>query len=249
MTPLDQHYTDPRLVPLYDLENAPGADTDFYVALAADLDAQTIIDLGCGTGQLTLALLAPHRRVIGVDPSPAMLAVARAKAGADRVQWITGDTSALGAPGADLIIMTGNVAQIFLDDAEWDAALGHIHAALRPGGHLAFESRNPLDRSWERWTPDATRAEYESSLGSVTCWLEVTDVADGCVQMVGHNLFHDTGEDVLSHSTLRFRSRNELVASLTRAGFAVDHAYGGWHREPFRSTSRTMVFVARRLGA
>ncbi|RIK43468.1 MAG: hypothetical protein DCC55_05780 [Chloroflexi bacterium] len=53
MINLDQHYVDPRLVELYDIENTCGGDTDFYVCLAADLDARTILDLGCGTGLLT----------------------------------------------------------------------------------------------------------------------------------------------------------------------------------------------------
>ena len=39
--------------------------------------------------------------------------------------------------------MTGHVAQFFLTDEHWRAALTALHAALRPGGRLAFESRNP----------------------------------------------------------------------------------------------------------
>src|SRR5919205_3429918 len=119
MIKLDQHYVDARLVALYDIENTRGADTDFYVRLAADLDARTILDLGCGTGLLTRELASDGRQVIGVDPAPAMLAYARRQPGADRVEWIEGDSSALGKAEADLVIMTGNVAQVFLDDSEW----------------------------------------------------------------------------------------------------------------------------------
>ena len=77
MVHLDRHYVDERLVALYDIENARGDDTDFYLGLAAALDARTILDLGCGTGLLTRELAVEGRRVIGVDPAPAMLAVAR----------------------------------------------------------------------------------------------------------------------------------------------------------------------------
>lgn len=86
MTKLDQHYVDPRLVDLYDIENPRSADTDFYVRLAAELDARRIIDLGCGTGLLTRELAVDGRQVAGVDPAPAMLAVARRKPGAERVK-------------------------------------------------------------------------------------------------------------------------------------------------------------------
>ena len=59
---LDLHYVDPRLVELYDSTNPRGADTDFYIQLAADLNAQTILDLGCGTGLLTRELAVGDRQ-------------------------------------------------------------------------------------------------------------------------------------------------------------------------------------------
>jgi len=109
---------DPRLVELYDSANPRGADTDFYIQLAADLNAHTILDLGCGTGLLTRELAVGNRQVVGIDPAPAMLAVARRQSGTERVRWIEGDSSAIGRPDADLVIMTGNVAQVFLNDIE-----------------------------------------------------------------------------------------------------------------------------------
>lgn len=246
MPKLDQHYVDPRLVEQYDIENPRGADTDFYVRLAAELNAHRIIDLGCGTGLLTRELAVDGRQAVGVDPAPAMLAVARQKPGAERVQWVEGDAGALAAPEADLVLMTGNVAQIFLDDAEWVATLRAIHAALRPGGHLAFESRNPADRAWERWNRAATYERFDSPHGPMACWLELVNVEDGRVRFEGHNVFTATGEVVVTGSELRFRSLAELTASLLDAGFTVEHVYGDWGRGPLTSTSRVMVFIARR---
>jgi SAM-dependent methyltransferase len=246
MIKLDLHYVDPRLVDLYDIENARGADTDFYIQLAAELDARTIVDLGCGTGLLTCELALQGHQVIGVDPALAMLAIARRKPGAERVQWVEGDSSALGTPEADLAIMTGNVAQVFLDDAEWAATLRDIHAALRPGGHIAFESRNPEDRAWERWNRERTHGQIDSPNGPIESWLELISVGDGRVRFEGHNIFTNTGEVVVVPSELRFRSRAQLTDSLAKAGFAVEHVYGDWEHGPVASTSRVMVFVARR---
>ncbi len=73
MRKLAQHYVDPRLVDLYDIENTRGGDTDFYVRLAADLDAHRILDLGCGTGLLTRELAVDGRIVVSVDPAPRCL--------------------------------------------------------------------------------------------------------------------------------------------------------------------------------
>jgi len=243
---LEEHYVDPRLVALYDIENSCGADTDFYLGLAAELDAHRILDLGCGTGLLTRELATPGRQVVGVDPAPAMLAVARRQPGAERVRWVEGDARALETHEADLLVMTGNVAQVFLDDADWRTTLAAIHAALRSGGYLAFESRNPDDRAWERWNRAATYEQFDSPNGPMKSWLELVRVGDGRVSFEGHNIFLSTGEVVVAKSELRFRSLEELTDTLTDAGFTVEHVYGDWKKGPLLSTSRVMIFVARR---
>jgi SAM-dependent methyltransferase len=243
---LDQHYVDPRLVALYDIDNTRGDDTDFYVGLAADLDARTVLDLGCGTGLLTRELAVDGRLVIGVDPAPAMLAVARNQPGADRVRWVQGDAADLGTPDADLVVMTGNLAQVFLEDEDWADTLRAIYAALRPGGYLAFESRNPEDRAWERWNRAATYERFDSPHGPMESWLELVTVEDGWVRIEGHNIFTATGDVVVASSELRFRSMRELADSLIDAGFTVEHLYGDWHRGPLLSSSRVIVAIARR---
>jgi SAM-dependent methyltransferase len=242
---LDLHYTDPRLVELYDIDNPRGVDTDFYIQLATEIEAQTILDLGCGTGLLTRELAVNGHNVIGVDPSPAMLAYARRQPDADLVQWIESDASFLGTPEADLTIMTGNVAQVFLDDSDWLATLRAIHEALRPGGYIAFESRNPEARAWENWNRKTTYEQINSPHGPMECWLELISVTDGRVRFEAHNIFNDTSEVLVVSSELRFRSLAELTDSLKSVGFSIVHVYGGWHHEPVTKISRIMVFVAQ----
>lgn len=246
MPHLDLHYVDPRLVALYDRDNPRGPDTDFYLQLVADLGARRIVDLGCGTGLLTRELATEGREVIGVDPAPAMLAVARSQPDAGRVRWVEGDASAMGTLEADLAIMTGNVAQIFLDDAEWVGTLRDLHDALRSGGHLAFESRNPDAHAWDEWNREATFERIDSANGPMECWLELLSVGNGRVRFQAHNVFADTGEDLVAPSELRFRTQAEIAASLQDAGFAVEHIYGDWDRSSMTPTSRPMIFVARR---
>jgi SAM-dependent methyltransferase len=243
---LDEHYLNPRLVALYDLENTGRDDTNFYVNLASELGAKHILDLGCGTGVLALALVAEGRRIVGIDPSAAMLDFARKEAGAELVEWLEGDASILGKREADLLLMTGNVAQVFLDDNAWMNTLKASYAALRSGGYIAFESRNPEARGWEKWNRKDSYTKFDSPEGEIETWVEVLSVADGRVKMEGHNVFLATGEHLVAESVLRFRSHEEISKSLREAGFSLEHTYGDWKKGEFQNTSRMMIFIARR---
>jgi SAM-dependent methyltransferase len=183
--------------------------------------------------------------VIGIDPAGASLEVARAKPGAERVRWIHGDASAI-PPGisVDAVTMTANVAQVFVTDAEWLATLGAVHRALRPGGWLVFESRDPARRAWEEWTEPRTRSTTTiAGVGRVTEWVEVTDVdeARGLVSFESPNVFEADGTVITSRSTLRFRSRDELEASLRQSTFEVIEVCDAPDRP-----GRELVFLARR---
>src|SRR5436305_11560356 len=147
-----------------------------------------------------------------------MLRVARQRPYGDRVRWIEGGTSRLGTPDADLAIMTGHVAQFFLSDESWRAALGALHAALRPGGRLAFESRNPTAREWESWSHHARQAADDPVVGRVETWCEVHDVRAGLVSCTNHYAFASTGEEAVAPNRLRVRSGAALAASRRAAG-------------------------------
>ena len=210
------------------------------------MGAASIVDLGCGTGLISRALAAEGHRVTGVDPAPAMLDVARRSPDGDRVRWIEGDATALDVAGADLAIMTGHVAQFFLTDADWAAALEGLWAALRPGGWLAFESRNPGARAWEQWTPAARRSALDPSAGRVDTWCELHEVREELVSYTIHYVFVATGEELLAPTTLRFRTREELEHTLAAAGFVVERTYGDWDRRPAAATTPELIVVARR---
>jgi SAM-dependent methyltransferase len=219
------------------------------VQLAAELGARVIVDLGCGTGLVTCALARAGYDLTGVDPAPAMLAIARTRAGGDRVRWIDGDAAALRAEGsarADLAIMTGHVAQFFVTDESWHSALTALQGALRSGGRLVFESRNPGAREWEHWTRGASSSVTDPIAGRIDTWSEVRGVHNGVVTYENHYVFAATGEALVSEGRLRFRSQAELTQSLADAGFAAERVYGDWDRRPAGPRTPELIVIAQR---
>jgi ubiquinone/menaquinone biosynthesis C-methylase UbiE len=174
----DAIFAEPRLAEIYDPLGPDRADLDVYAAMAAEWDAQNVLDVGCGTGTLACLLARRGVQVTGIDPAAASLAVARRKPGADRVRWLHGDATAL--PGlaalqADLATMTGNVAQVFVTGQEWAAALEAVRLVLRPGGRLVFESRDPARAAWLEWTRDQPcRRVLIPGAGPVQTWTDLT---------------------------------------------------------------------------
>src|SRR6478672_6240616 len=110
----DALFADPTLAAVYDAFEGDRDDLTVYLNIAAELEADRVLDVGCGTGSLAMLLADGGRTVVGVDPAAASLEVAKAKDAAGRVTWIHGDASAVPALDAELAIMTGNVAQVFL---------------------------------------------------------------------------------------------------------------------------------------
>lgn len=244
---LDDHYIDERLVAVYDVENSGRHDVDFYLALAAELGAHAVADVGCGTGVLACDLAVRGHRVCGVDPSAAMLGVARVRPAAGLVAWVQGEAGTLEPGSVDLAVMTGHVAQVFIDDHDWSVTVHNLHRAIASGGHLAFESRNPDAAGWTTWTRHDSHSTFTTSAGeSFESWVEVTTADPGIVSFEGHTVFAATGQHLVSTSTLRFRTRRELEASVADAGFEVRDVYGDWHRGPATSGSAELIVVARR---
>lgn len=238
-------FTDARLVTVYDAAYRWSRDDDFFLSIANELPAARVLDLGCGTGRLTLALAAAGHSVTGVDPAAASLAAARAKPGASSVTWLEGTSRILPGRSFDAAFMTSHVAQFFVSGEDWRATLADLKRALVPGGRLVFDTRDPQARGWERWNPADSRRQVTLPGGcQVSFWIEVTAVTDGAVSSTIHYLFPG-GEELLSSTTLRFRTEAEIRSTLRAAGFAVERIYGGWRREPIGAGDGELLVLAR----
>jgi ubiquinone/menaquinone biosynthesis C-methylase UbiE len=110
-----------------------------------------VLDLCCGTGLSTRALLDeyPGARIVALDASPGMLAVARRKVG-DRARFVEGDAmdpAAAGLPGPfDGILMAYGIRNM----PDPDGCLRRLRQLLVPGGIVCFHEYSVADSGWSR---------------------------------------------------------------------------------------------------
>ena len=240
----DECFHDRRLAAIYDPLDPDRGDLDVYVRIAEEFGARRVLDIGCGTGTFALMLAGRGVEVVGVDPARASVDVARGKPGSERVRWIHGDATALPPLRVDLVTMTANVAQAIVEPEAWRGTLRGAFEALRPGGHLVFETRDPAARAWETWNREASYGVTEiEGVGAVESWVELVEVAGASVTFRWFYGFLDEGVSLTSDSTLRFRARDEVERELVAQGFEVREVRGAPDRP-----GKEFVFVARRPG-
>jgi SAM-dependent methyltransferase len=238
----DALFAEPRLAAVYDPLDPDRSDLDAYAAIVDELGAESVLDIGCGTGTLACLLAGRGKRVTALDPAGASLAVAAGKAHADAVDWVHGDVGALPEVQVDVAVMTANVAQVFVDEADWRATLAGAARATRSGGWLCFETRDPAREAWRHWNRQETRQRLDQpGFEVVASWVELVDVRLPLVSFRSWFEFEADGALVFSDSTLRFRTQAEITEALDATGFVVEEV-----RDAPDRPGREWVFMARR---
>jgi SAM-dependent methyltransferase len=239
-------YDDAYLASLYDQLNPWGPSDNFYLHMVGS--AADVLDVGCGTGVvLARARRDGHRgRLVGIDPAGAMIDVARHQPGVD---WVVGYLPEAGYRSEfDLALMTGHAFQELSTDDDIRAFLSAVRQALRPGGHFAFETRNPRARPWERWAA-ADAVEVSDEQGRRVRVATSVDRVEGEHVTLTETSTSDSGDPIVGRSTLRFVSAEHLDHLLSAAGFALDERYGDWDRSLFTAASPEIITVARSTSA
>jgi SAM-dependent methyltransferase len=232
----------PRLAAVYDVLEASRTDLNAYLGFAERFDAKRVLDIGCGTGVLALLLADRGIEVVGVDPARASLDVAMAKPGSERVQWICGDVTALPPLQVELVTMTGNVAQHIVAPETWRQTMAGAREALRPGGFLVFETRDPAARAWEEWNPEVSHQFTPlPNADTVETWGDVVDMSLPLVTFRWNFVFATDGEHITSDSTLRFRECQEVEADLAAHGYRLHEV-----RDAPDRLGKEFVFIAQR---
>ena len=242
----------------YDADHAAfDDDVPFYRELARRAGGR-VLEAMCGSGRLLLPLARDGARVVGVDSSAAMLALARERIAAaklaGRVTLHESDVR-LGLPAGrfGLAIVALNSFMHLTSAADQLAALGHLHAALAPGGLLALDVFNPharsladldgavvLDRTFT--LPDGARvqkfvvqqADLARQINHVTFLYDELDAA-GNVRRTSYAF------------EMRWLYRYELEHLLARSGFELEALYGSYDLDELGAGSEQMLAVARKV--
>lgn len=239
----DAQYRERRLVALYDRMNGADHDHAFYERRLGPAP-QRVLDLGCGTGLLARRLARLGHEVTGVDPAAGMLDFARATPEGAAIDWRCGTIAVLPATARfDGAIMAGHAFQCLASEQEVAETLAALRQHLAPGGRLMFESRNPLVREWDGWTPEDADTVTDEAGAAVRVFTSILSEELGPrVTFRNHFVFPD-GEQ-WSDSTLLFLSREAIEHHLRQAGFQNIAIYGDWDASAFCETSPEIIVIA-----
>jgi SAM-dependent methyltransferase len=232
-------------------------DLPFYVRQAV-ASGRPVLELGCGTGRVALAMAEAGVDVVGVDISPRMVEVAQAKAAecglAERARFQVGDMRSVRL-GERFALVTIPFRGLLLLTSAGDqrAALATAAAHLTPGGALVFDVFNPdpellADTGDEHFVDSVVpqpgggsvivyatnRWDHTAQLSTPHLWIEERD-AEGMVLATHERDF-----------SMRYVWPGEMTAMLYGAGFEVEALYGGFDGEPVAEGCDDLAWVARR---
>jgi SAM-dependent methyltransferase len=222
-------YHDAFFAQFYDLESPWSADRTFCMELSKG--CRSMLDLGCGTGSLAVEIAKTVPRVVGVDPAPGMLDVARRRDGGTLVSWVAGDAREIRlGERFDLICMTGHAFQCLLTRDDRAAFAATLAAHLSPQGRFIFDSRNPAREEWREWTPAQSRMSFmHPRLGGIEGWHDVTfDDAVGIATYGTTYAVQASGESRRTEARIAFPSREDIATVLNDAGLRVVQWLGDW---------------------
>lgn len=240
---------------LYELEHRDLIeDIELYRNFALRCDGP-VLELGCGTGRVGLALARAGLDVVGVDSSAVMVSLARARAAeaglSEQFHVHHLDVRALGFEDQFALAIYPLNGFLHLTEVEGQrAALGNVYRALLDGGLLILDLPNPhivFSPAADRQL--VLRRRFTSPEGRPITSLTSTET-DLAAQVQRLTLLYDEeGQDGLLRRTtvqmaLRFVYRYEMAGLLRESGFKVDAVYGSYDLDPYDADGDIMLFVA-----
>jgi len=232
----------------YDLNPGAPNDVAFYLTRLPSPTAR-VLELGCGTGRVSLPLTRACRFLHGLDLSDAMLGLCREKLagselGSDRIVIEHGDITAFDLGSQfDLIIAPGRVIQNLETDEQLDGLFRCIHRHLAPEGRCilnAFHPYLPREELLLQWVTHQEKLAWETKHGEerVTCHDIRRRLAENPLIVYPELIYRRwRGEEMLEEVVLPIPMRvfypNEFLDLIREAGFAITGSWGGYAGEHY----------------
>lgn len=227
----------------YDLNPDFPADVPFYEALIPSPEA-AVLELGCGTGRVTIPLARHCGFVRGLDLSPAMIRLCRARlAQTDippgRVVVSEADITDFDLDRQfDLILAPFRVFQNLEMDAEVEGLFRCIRRHLAPGGTCVLNVFKPLyspSELRERWLAPKEQLDWEVGVGDdkAACYSRRRKLDEQRLVLYPDLVYRryqsgDLAEEIILHLALRCYYPETFEESITSHGFRIVDRWGGY---------------------
>ncbi len=245
----DSIYADARRYDLMTSRFASGEELEFYLRQARKY-GEPVLELGCGTGRLTIPLAEQGVAITGLDRSSIMLAYAQEKAAAQNaaVTWVEGDCRAfdLDKPFG-LIFFPNNALLHLLALPDLEACFACVRQHLKATGAFVFEIFSP---ALELLTRDPNRrypvGEYQDPDRNCRFVVTESNRYDASTQINHIRWFYryeDSTEETSADLDLRMLFPQEIDALLHCNGLRIEGKYGDYAETPFVSASRRQLLI------
>ncbi len=232
----------------YDSNPGTPDDIPFYQALLPTSDC-SILELGCGTGRVTLPLIPCCHDIFGIDNSSAMLAICRQKLAASAVPPSKAQVAEADITNFDLgrrfdfIIAPFRVLQNLETDLEVDGLFRGIHRHLAPDGTCILNVFQPMydpDTLRQKWVVPGEKMEWEAPVegGTITCSSRRARMAPEHFVLYPELIYRTfvagkLSEEVVLKLVMRCYYPDTFERLILDQGFKVLNRWGGYAGEPY----------------
>ncbi|MEN3361870.1 MAG: hypothetical protein V7637_5852, partial [Mycobacteriales bacterium] len=217
----------------------PAQAVEFLAGLAR---GGPVLELAVGTGRVALPLAARGLVVSGVEASPEMVAVMRAKPGGADIPVTMGDMADVPVPGPyQLVYLVFNTLFNLVDAGRQADCFRNVARVLAPGGAFVIETYVPDPADVDRLEQVQVRAVTEDSVT-----LRVHRFDRDAQRFIRQTIILDGQGVRLKPFAMRYCWPDQIDDMAQRAGLQLTERYADWHRQPFDSSSPSHISVYRR---
>ncbi len=244
--------------PFYDWENARTLgrrDVPFWQRMTAVVSGP-VLELGCGTGRVTMPLAHEGVHVVGVDRSAEMLARARRRVARQRrgvkPDLVRGDIRYLPFPDASyqLVVAPYGVLQSLLSERDLKAALAEVARVVEPDGMFGLELVADLPSWGEHGKRVSMRGRRRAGGAQVTLLESVRQDRAKGLTIFDQEFVERRGSAVRRRSfalTFRTLSVPQMTKRLENAGFLVEMVLGDYPGGPWDPRAEVWIIMARKV--